>query len=440
MRISHLTAIVAAGLLGACYTPDKPINPSPSINSDAGGPVVPSAPTSNSTPPNTGVGMDAGSSTTPPSAPHCGDVGQLKCALGENCRTSGDCNSEVCNYKGVCIATEQKSCAAHFGGDTCGLGEVDDPAAQHESCCATDTLPSGTVLDRYILTQGRVRQVVEATGGNFQAWYDAHKATLDPIAVSQIDPYRDHLSTQMIGDDYSIVAQFFGAIYVPDMPSDEQGCQIAGNGTHYWFTPEQNAYYGDVPNVFPQEVMDTKPMNCTTSYMAALVCAYDGKHLQSIDDANDAFGATQSSHPWDIAGGWGSVNGVYVVIGPSNKGGFGAADGACPSCSTSLINWANNYTYPNQDPAHPYDYAFYVSAPGRFPIDTGPYGTKDVAGDVLVWTGSPANWLDKDGRTTTYLALNGSWESHYTVSPALDNYYAFNAEVKYGKIGARCAK
>lgn len=59
------------------------------------------------------------------------------------------------------------SCKPHLGGDTCGLGEVGQAGAQHESCCRTlavaDYLdpahPGKTVyLDKYEITTGRVRR------------------------------------------------------------------------------------------------------------------------------------------------------------------------------------------------------------------------------------------------------------------------------------------
>jgi hypothetical protein len=62
----------------------------------------------------------------------CGGPAAPKCAEGKMCLVDSDCNG-ACNYKGECV--DAPSCKPHLGGDTCGLGEVGERWARHESCC-----------------------------------------------------------------------------------------------------------------------------------------------------------------------------------------------------------------------------------------------------------------------------------------------------------------
>jgi hypothetical protein len=369
--------------------------------------------------------VDCGGTTT----------GAAKCAAGRACSVNGDCATDGCDYKKKCALA--RSCTAHLGGDTCGAGEVGAPEAAHESCCTSLPLGSGTKLDKYKVTAGRVRAMVERLNGDVKAWYVANKGTLSAGAVAQIDPFVDQLPTGLTGD-LGIYEQLGSFIYLADKPSSQQGCFVQGNGTHtYWMPDAVNMFYGDSPQAYPQSVLDTKPLNCVPMPLAAAFCAWDGGRLQTFAENKEMYGPQQ--FPWGTnpqAGGYGSIGGVFVVVGPADKG-FGAAAGACPGCNVNAANWSNNYQYPAPNPAKLFDYSFYISAPGRFPVDKGPFGHMDAGGDLLEHTGTDAQYTDDKGRSPTFKwGMQGSWEGHNMGTTG----FAFAPMTKYGKTGLRCAR
>ncbi len=369
--------------------------------------------------------LDCGGTTT----------GAPKCDTGKGCSVNGDCTTDGCDYRKKCAIA--RSCTARMGGDTCGTGEVGAPGAAHESCCLSLPLASGVKLDKYKATAGRVRAMVERTNGNVKGWYQANKATLSAGAVAQIDPYVNQLPSGLTGD-LGTNEQLGSFIYLIDKPSAQQGCFVAGNGTHtFWLPDAVNMFYGDSAQAFPQTVLDTKPINCIPMPLAAAFCAWDGGRLQTFAENREMYGTQQ--FPWGTnpqAGGYGAIGGVFVTVGPANLG-FGAAAGACPSCSVAAANWSNNYQYPAPNPAKLFDYSFYISAPGRFPIDKGPLGHMDAGGDLLEHTGTDGMFVDDKGRTPTFKwGMQGSWEGHAMGSTG----FSFAPMTKYGKTGLRCAR
>jgi hypothetical protein len=62
----------------------------------------------------------------------CGGSSAPKCVAGKACKVHADCASDACPTT-TCAAA--RSCRQHFGGETCGAGETDDPARVHEDCC-----------------------------------------------------------------------------------------------------------------------------------------------------------------------------------------------------------------------------------------------------------------------------------------------------------------
>ncbi len=369
--------------------------------------------------------------------PHCGDVDQPKCQLGQGCRAHSDCASEACAYSGKCVA--EKSCISHFGGDTCGTGEVGDPNAKHESCCLTDTLPNGVKMDRYLMTAGRARTIVDSVKGNFKDWYTNNRNSLRPETTAQIDPFVNTLPGDMRFGDYSVVAQVNGGnIYIKDLPSTEQGCYEAPGaaGTHtYWLSPSDNAIYGDT-NGFSQDVLDAKPLNCAPYIFFAALCAVDGGRLQTFEEAQLAYGT--AIYPWGDTPAVGGFGPTGLVQGPANIGPWGPLDPVCANCDTTLMNWLNNYQFPVSDPKISFDYSYFISAPGRFPKDKGPYGHYDVGGNLIAWTASIVeNYADAQGRSP-YIRLtgNGSWEGHQA------DYWKWGMPplTKYSKFSGRCVK
>ena len=110
----------------------------------------------------------------------CGGAGMgfKACAQGKVCKVDTDCNG-ACNYKKLCV--DSPSCKPRFGGDTCGMGEFDDPMNPpngQEDCCRTlevkgfaDPNQAGkkVYLDKYEITAGRMRAFLEAVGGGVDA-------------------------------------------------------------------------------------------------------------------------------------------------------------------------------------------------------------------------------------------------------------------------------
>ena len=358
-----------------------------------------------------------------------------KCTPGLLCNANADCTTDGCGYKKTCVIA--RSCTPHFGGDTCGKGEVGAAGTVHESCCTSLPLPSGVKLDKYKATAGRLRAMVERLNGNVRGWYQANRASVSPGAQAQIDPFVAQLPAGLTGD-LGIAEQLGSFIYLPDKPSIQQGCYVAGNGTHtFWLPDAQNQFYGDVGQGFPQDVLDTKPINCIPMPLAAAFCAWDGGRLQTFDENSAMYGTQQ--FPWGTvpqAGGYGAIAGVFVQVGPADKG-FGAAAGACPGCDVNAANWSNNYQYPAPNPNKLFDYSFYISAPGRFPVDKGPFGHLDAGGSMIEHTGTDAQFVDDKGRSPTFKwGMQGSWEGHAMGTKG----YAFAPMTKYGKTSLRCAR
>ena len=103
--------------------------------------------------------VDCGGTTT----------GAPKCGVGKACSAHGDCASDGCGYAKKCVAG--RSCTQRMGGDTCGSGEVGDPFAAHESCCATAGIAgSAAKVDKYLVTAGRMRAFIERTNGDVKSF------------------------------------------------------------------------------------------------------------------------------------------------------------------------------------------------------------------------------------------------------------------------------
>lgn len=367
----------------------------------------------------------------------CGGLNAPKCGLDKGCVKHSDCESDACGYKGKCVA--DKGCTVHFGGDTCGEFEIGDPRAKHESCCKRIQIPSGAFVDKFKTTAARMRVMLERTNGDVKGWYLSNRASLRADAVDQLDPFIDYLPEHMSGGLYDVDRQLGSYIYILDQPSKKQGCTTEGTGTHtYWLPREVNEYYGDIDHGFPQEVLDTKPIQCLTMPMAMALCAWEGGRLQTFEENQTIFGSER--FPWGLVpepGGYRMLNGAWTLVGPADLR-FGTTAPACPTCDDSLINWTNNYQYPiGGNPLVPSDFSYFISAPGRFPRDEGPFGHKDVSGDLIEMSSTKAQYIDKQGRAPTFRwGKQSSWEGH--VLGYSD--YAFYFLVKYGKTGQRCTR
>ena len=262
----------------------------------------------------------------------CGGGG-AKCAEGKNCKADSDCEV-ACNYAGKCVGAP--SCTPHFGGDTCGAGEVGQNGTKHETCCRTLPVagftdaahPGKTVyLDKYEITAGRVRAWIEklaaANAGNpdVKSWVAANRPQIWD------DAWNDFLPTGFEGPTKLIARRLLGDVRPGECDANGNTTQpgvicppatdqVKNLGVNYQFNSEvyvdlhgsQCAVwkdsYGYPTYFYPSDILgrdnqlprpdgkdfagnsipakewlDVKSMNCITNAMLAAFCAWDGGQL-----------------------------------------------------------------------------------------------------------------------------------------------------------------
>ncbi len=363
----------------------------------------------------------------------CGGTVAPKCAVGKTCAKDDDCTTG-CNYKKQCA--DAPSCTRHFGGDTCGSGEVGQAGAQHESCCIALPIPGGGgMLDKYQITAGRMRAMIERLNGNVLGWYEANKANLTQTNRNQIEAYKAWLPSDKTSFPLGAEYQVGGHIYLPQRPSVSQGC-AAGVGDYGSHTYANNLE-GDVRGM-SQDDLDARSLNCVPYPLLAAFCAWDGGRLQTQAEHNAAWGAAK--WPWGnspVPAGYATVNGAWTKVSGDYPTGTGQP---CPTCDDSFANWSNNYQVPAGGGAmNPTDYAYWISPPGRFPKGKGPSGHMDLAGnlmEIVADTAGVDNTAGGGNQTRVRWTKNGSWEGHAIGYPD----FAFSFMTKYGKTGGRCAR
>lgn len=374
------------------------------------------------------------------------------CALGKACLLTGDCVSTACNYAKKCV--EGPSCNVHFGGDTCGKGEVGQVGAAHESCCTRLPLPANPTVSvgKYEITAGRVREFIKQTGGNVRGWVDNHRAqtTQIPDGVLNYLPEADKLPIRTYPAcqkdamnnwvcknytrDFGVYTHLGSTTIFPDRPCRNcgQGCWFntgAGQNGHttYWFdAATQSSEWGAGAKVAGQSELDVKSINCVTQVILAAFCAWDGGRLPTqaeLGSVNGAWGP--GGMPWGgsstsfrdtVAG-----NEAGRIVYPFNQ------DGTCPgnSCfllpmltaaggydpAAATVNTTNfnpfpsspgvfnaRYVYPVPANTATNDQAYAIAAPGRMRNDfrfVGP-GADDGYYDIA------ANLIEVTGTVTTF--------------------------------------
>jgi hypothetical protein len=402
----------------------------------------------------------------------CGGAKAPACALGKKCEKSGDCNSKGCSYKKVCI--DRPSCTPHFGGDTCGGGEPDDPLAENESCCRSIELPiyDGAVLmDKYHVTAGRMRVFLDAVKGNVRGFVkDRRPVGWDPTWDTyvpngwDVDPNIDASSDPDMLKRYhsSVWHQLGGTALLTRLGRDGQpfryGCNLNGNGVHTYRMPDevQMGILEDIPHKFPQDILDAKTLNCVTGLMLMAFCEWDwpGSRLPTYAETRFAWNKGDRDnykYPWGNSPA--PMGYLYKgdVFGPKSgvpepSGKYGAEAVVPPDAKgvegdPTYANWKYNYTYPkaaNQADFFP-DFSAYISAPGRFPKGNGPFGHADLAGNVFDLTSTIAGSTGQnpDDRELTW-GRNGAWEGHNIPFAAEDGPWTAPIMRKYAKAGGRC--
>ncbi|MBX3211862.1 MAG: hypothetical protein KF850_07505 [Labilithrix sp.] len=291
----------------------------------------------------------------------CGGSKAPKCADGKACLDHGDCASDGCDYEKRCALA--RTCTPHFGGDTCGPGEVGDVNAQHESCCTSIPLtnaPDSKKLDKYSITSGRMRAFVERLDGNvrgFVAGLGANNADWDQAWTANMPSNMNEVHTDL--GPYGVDGQ-------------RQGCWLNGQGARTYWLPDavNTSFNNEIAQKYDKDVLDTKALQCATFFMMQAMCIWDGGRLATIGELDAQWGGT---HPWGAAA-WTADRAVH------------------------------QFTY--GFPENRLDNTAYIAAPGRKPAGNGPNGHADLGGLVFNITST----FQPNGNARW--SRNGSWENH----------------------------
>jgi hypothetical protein len=380
-------------------------------------------------------------------------------------------------------------------------------AASWESCCTTipvTTASGGTMyLDKYPTTAGRMRAFLEAVGYDVrtavQTLRAAGKIPVIPInasgAIDGVHPVLDpswdpFLPTSFDGSAageisdcpqsgtctlangecpasvtctsdgvrqpgiYTAVRNHLGGQIFKDNYTTSTGCFVGGPGVHSFRFPD-GAQDGATPEQ-PQDVYDTKTLNCVDNLLAEAFCVWDGGRLETYQEWVVASG--YPSLPWapgnpqtPVTIGSASYYGCRFpwatdadqsACGLPHWGGYG---GSSTAKSNQLADYQYSYEYPKLA-ATGQDYIVFLTPPGRL-AGRGPFGHSDLLGAGFEQTSS-ITWnayVDPGGGAapgatgpfgaTHRWSANGSWEVH-----AYGQMVTSHLLSKYGKLGLRCAK
>ncbi len=322
----------------------------------------------------------------------CGGTktGAPRCEAGKSCAAHADCASDGCGYDKKCAIA--RSCAAHFGGDTCGEGEVGDPGAKHESCCTAAPIPgTTTMLDKYKITAGRFRQFVERTNGNIRGFMETVKNDPDWKPA-----WNARLPQNIAEVNFLLGPTGNGTL--------RRGCDLgASRGRTYWMSDAENKALGETgTHPFSKDVLDQKMLNCVDWTMLQAFCIWDGGRLPKYTEFKAAWsGGENRTYPWGN------------------------------TFDTSKLNWQYSYSFPEV-----YDKGnfVFVGAPGRFPEGNGKNGHADLAGLAMEWLYEINGAADQAQFTST-----GSWEGHAVGANAPMSGFT-PMDRGYWAIGGRCVR
>ncbi len=385
----------------------------------------------------------------------CGGGGAPKCATTKACKVHGDCASDGCGYDLKCAP--RPSCTAHNGGDTCGRGEVGQPGAAHESCCATAPVPgmANTHLGKYGVTAGRMRVFLDRIGGDVRGFIQSARAAGKiPAAAPMAASWDLYLPVSFTGNSnpppaelaegsqndatpingvYTSVYRHLGGFIFRANTQSSTGCYNYSPGTHtYWMpTAVEAQYMSDIPHAYGQDILDAKGLNCVNYLMAQAFCIWDGGRLQSRAESDAAWGA--SAYPWGAsptakAQGTGTYAGNRFPT--ATDASLRAVGGIYAPTATQSIEYANfnySYEYPNLVGT---DYAVFIGAPGRL---RGRSANGHSMNDGLMETTASIAVNTSPFSTTMTWAKNGSFEGH-----GIGASHSSHIVNKYGKLGLRC--
>jgi hypothetical protein len=284
----------------------------------------------------------------------------VKCAAGKKCVAGTDCASNACPA-GRC--SEAPSCAQPNGGATCGPGEVGDPAAKHEDCCASAVVPRPAAsggpfrLDKYLITAGRMRVFLESVNYDVKGYIETHRPAWwtgsgtsgwDAMLPSNEDEF---ISMTATGGSGCFIGSSKGQSGAPA----------------FWSSAADLArVVGGAARKYTQAELDTKVMNCFRAPLFHALCAFDGGRLPSRDE-------------------WIAARTENGVVRPYPWGSNGSDADRRANASYDF-----DYAWPNEPSAADSDLGGYLPAPGRFPLGNGPYGHADLLGGVENMGSKPA--------------------------------------------------
>ncbi len=362
----------------------------------------------------------------------CGGPTSPKCGEGRACLLDRDCVGS-CSYGRVCVSAP--SCKIHFGGDTCGSGEIGQAGLVHETCCKTievkgfsDTDHAGKTvyLDKYEITAGRVRafiaDVVRQKGKpDVKAWIASNPPTVwndgwstylpsdeegNSITIPRLllgDPRHDGQTPEQAGPgvilppaadqtvSLGLNHQFGGQVYA-DVHGNNCGTFVGAYGfPTYWYPPAVMIKNGEVPRALTQDLLDVKSMNCITNSMLAAFCAWDGGQLATDEVLDFVTGSPERS---DAVSGCGTQYDNHGELLGNVLTNTVQSGGRCPDViyinatfdagdnlpvPGSFLN-KHLYSYPDVGPGTS-DKVWQIASPGRVTADNV-QGWMDLAGNL----------------------------------------------------------
>ena len=470
--------------------------------------------------------IDCGSSTAGGT-----DTKAKACAAGLTCTTDADCLSGGCNYAGTCSFA--RSCVAEHGGTTCGAGDYGSATKTHEDCCTSaqvdnfnDTtnhyanpLNAAYRLDKYQITAGRIRTFLDAVSGNVKTWVQTNRTKLDTSAQGElptaVEPYLPAGWTQPDSTDncqpdtqspvqkcnYGALNQISGYRY-NDGPGGDNGygCFMGtgayGTRTSHLTTAELATLGNtEIQHLVPKERLDEKSVTCVTYAVLAAFCAWDGGHLETLNEYFGAFGGNGGygagrTYPYvdnaasqpDATRSLGFSDPYANVMSPQDN--FAFTPATPPATEPGLDRWSvfnDNLTAAQQSAIlvrmtranHSWNYfdsiindllaplqgratapipaesridvandsSVGVAPPGRYPLGAGKYGHRDLVGNVMEITATLGGGTYNPGGSVNWTP-NGSFDytAHFNGGNMIGYNYNFALLTKYGRAGGRCAR
>jgi formylglycine-generating enzyme required for sulfatase activity len=385
-----------------------------------------------------------------------GDGGFGTAPVGAECATDSDCASGGCDYKRHCVPV--RSCTRNAGGDTCG-------PSGNESCCTTIAVagPNGSYnLDKYNITAGRFRAFIESTKGDVRGYVQAHRpAWFEPVWDAWLPNKMDDGTVVDANDGLYAPGEGQDGVYQQLGPDHygakeaggNEGCATGqvGNARTYRLPDDVNQRLFNDVQQYSQDLLDQKPQQCTTFFMFAAFCAWDGGRLPTLAELDFAWNKGEPASftwPWGNSPAEGGYNNAYPTDPAANPGTYAgakviSAQGGTPD--RAYANWQYNFWLPAtiaciNDDAAKCDYSVYIAPPGRMK-GNGPFGHADLAGNVfnvaMPMSGTPGS--DPTGRSVV-LSRGGSWEVHKAPYYAAGGTKAWKPTNKYLGTGGRCVR